>query len=423
MDIHNYLYSCNLPTTNYIIKHFYNRNTSLEAHIIEWLNLSVRWIHIITGIAWIGASFYFNFLENSLNRTVNLREELAGNLWAVHGGGFYYLEKYKHSPTEIPKDLHWFKWEAYFTFISGFTLLTIVYYYNASIYMINPSIADITSWQAISGGIGSLVVSWFIYDLMCKSPLVNHKKLFALIGFVLIVALAYSLSLFFSARAAYIHIGAVIGTIMVANVFFVIIPSQKSMVNSAIKGEKGDQTLGKKALMRSIHNNYMTLPVLFIMISNHFPSTFGNQNSYVVLAGLILVGVGVRHWFNLKGKGVKNHWLLPSSILLLICLVYYTKPTTLDISTEKTAYTDNKIEQLMTKHCISCHSHEPTSKIFAIAPKGLSLDRLDEVKHNAVIIKSQVVNAPIMPLGNTTNLTQTERQLFGVWLDKIIEKK
>ncbi len=397
----------------------------MEAHIVEWLNLSIRWIHIITGIAWIGASFYFNFLENSLNRTVNLRDELAGNLWAVHGGGFYYLEKYKHSPEKIPKDLHWFKWEAYFTLLSGLTLLAVVYYYNASIYMVDPSIADISAFQAVTGGIITLIASWFIYDLMCKSPLVNNMKLFALIGFILVVLLAYGLSQFLSARAAYIHIGALIGTIMVLNVFFVIIPSQKSMVKSAINGDAGDPTLGKKALMRSIHNNYMTLPVLFIMISNHFPSTFGHENSWLVLSALVLVGVGVRHWFNLKGKGIKNIWLLPVSIILLISIVIYTLPKTeaiADINLTKDSpitISDLTALNIIEKHCISCHSEKPSSTLFSTAPKGLMFDSYISIKTNAKSIKAQAVNSSIMPLGNATNMQSKERQQLGIWLDSL----
>jgi uncharacterized membrane protein len=397
----------------------------LEAHLIEWLNLSVRWVHIITGIAWIGASFYFNFLENSLNRTQNLREELAGNLWAIHGGGFYYLEKYKHAPQVIPKDLHWFKWEAYFTLLSGLALMFVVYYYNASIYMIDPSVADLTSLQSISIGVSAIIISWFVYDLMCKSPLVKNMKLFSFIGFLLIVITAFILSLYLSARAAYIHIGAIIGTIMVLNVFFVIIPSQKSMVESAKKGEAGDLSLGKKALMRSIHNNYMTLPVLFIMISNHFPSTFGNDNNWIVLSALIIVGAGIRHWFNLKGKGTINYWLIPFSLLLLIAVLIYTMPGSHSI-TEMTSESDNakpvsdlQALQIINKHCVSCHSANPTSQIFVTAPKGMVLDSYQSVVTQAGIIKSQVVNSQIMPLGNTTNMTELERIELGRWLDNL----
>ncbi len=391
----------------------------MEAHIVEWLNLSVRWIHMITGIAWIGASFYFIFLENNLNRIKNLRPELAGNLWAVHGGGFYYLEKYKHSPKTIPKDLHWFKWEAYFTGLSGFTLLCIVYYYNANAYMIDPSVMALSSVQAIAIGIGSIVVSWTIYDQMCKSPLVKQQKLFALIGFLLLMGLSYGLTQLLSARAAYIHVGAVIGIIMVLNVFFVIIPSQKIMVNAALKGEIADASYGANALRRSIHNNYMTLPVLFIMISNHFPSTFGHKNAWLVLAGLVLVGVSVRHWFNLRGKKINNYWLLPLAIILLIVLVIYTKPSNTKNTQQNTqSISDMQVMKIIDKHCISCHAAKPSSPIFAQAPKGLMFDNLDTIKHNGEKIKAQAVNAQIMPLANTTNMTQDERAVLGAWLQQ-----
>ena len=387
----------------------------MEAHIIEWLNLSVRWIHIITGIAWIGASFYFVFLENNLNRTENLRDELAGNLWAIHGGGFYYLEKYKHAPKTIPAHLHWFKWEAYFTWLSGFTLLAIVYYYNAKIYMLNPSVSSISAGQSIGLGIGTLLVSWLVYDLLCKSALVNKKKLFALLGFVLIVAMAYGLTQLISARAAYIHVGAVIGTLMVANVFFVIIPSQKTMVNAAINGETSDPSLGENALMRSIHNNYLTLPVLFIMISNHFPSTFGHANSWLVLAALILIGVAVRHWFNLKGKGIKNHWLLPLSLMGMVALVYLTKPVSLDDNAG--VISDAAVMKMMEIHCQSCHAQQPSSELFATAPKDLMLEDLPSVIKHADIIKAQAVQSQIMPLGNSSQMTPEERIQLGQWLN------
>ncbi len=391
------------------------RTLELEAHIIEWLNLSVRWIHIITGIAWIGASFYFVFLENNLNRTENVREDLAGNLWAIHGGGFYYLEKYKHAPKTIPAHLHWFKWEAYFTWLSGFTLLAIVYYYNAKIYMLNPSTSDITAGQSIGLGIGTLVVSWLIYDLLCKSALINKKKIFALLGFVLIVAMAYGLSQLISARAAYIHVGAVIGTLMVANVFFVIIPSQKTMVEAAKKGAICDPSLGEKALLRSIHNNYMTLPVLFIMISNHFPSTFGHPNSWLVLAALILVGVAVRHWFNLKGKGIKNHWLLPVAFMGMVALVVFTKPVT--HSTQSNVISDTEAMAVITEHCLSCHAASPTSTVFTTPPKDLVLDDKESVIKHADLIRAQVVQSQIMPLGNTSQMTAEQRIQLGQWLD------
>ncbi|MCF6288393.1 MAG: urate hydroxylase PuuD, partial [Proteobacteria bacterium] len=261
--------------------------------------------------------------------------------------------------------------------------------------------------------------AWIIYDLMCKSPLVHNKKLFALIGFMLLIALAYGLTQLLSARAAFIHIGALIGINMVLNVFFVIIPAQKTMVAAALKGEKVDPSLGAKALTRSIHNNYMTLPVLFIMISNHFPSTFGNKHSWLVLAGLILVGASVRHWFNLKGKKITNYWLLPFAIALLVALVIYTKPASKVVELDNTiTVSDIQAMQMIDKHCTSCHASKPTSTIFAQAPKGLSLENLAVIQANKETIQAQTVNSHLMPLGNTTKMTEQERQMLGQWLEK-----
>jgi len=256
------------------------QGTPYEGHFREWLNLIVRLIHITFGIAWIGASFYFVFLENSLNRTKNIREELAGDLWAVHGGGFYHVEKYKLAPNEIPKDLHWFKYEAYFTWITGFSLLCVVYYFNAEGFLIDPNVSDITPNMAIFFGISSFIIGWIIYARMSSSVLAKNVPLFGFVGLLVLTGFAYFYCNVFSARAAFIHFGALLGTLMAGNVYFVIIPAQKEMVRCAKAGIPLDPTLGKNAGWRSFHNNYFTLPVLFIMISNHFPSTFGAANNW-----------------------------------------------------------------------------------------------------------------------------------------------
>ena len=278
------------------------KGTVYESHLFEWMNLVVRWIHITFGIAWIGASFYFVFLENALNRTKGVRDELAGNLWAVHGGGFYYVEKYKIAPKEIPKDLHWFKYEAYFTWLSGFCLLAIVYYFNAKSFLIDPEVMSLTPFQAISISIISLIVGWVLYDQICKK-LADNKWMFTLLITLLLVVFAWFYSQVFSGRAAYIHFGALIGTLMAANVFFVIIPGQKRMVAAAKKGLAPNPEDGKAAFIRSYTNNYFTLPVLFVMISNHFPSTFGNEYQWIVLIGITLGSAGIKHYLNLREKG------------------------------------------------------------------------------------------------------------------------
>ena len=247
----------------------------MEAHFTEWLNLGVRWIHMITGIAWIGASFYFVWLENNLNRS-NPREGLSGDLWAIHGGGIYHLEKYKLAPPKMPENLHWFKWEAYFTWLSGVALLLVVYYLNPSLYLVKPGV-DLAPAAAIAIGLGSMAASYLIYHVLCDSPLGKRPALLGAVLFVLIIAAAYGFSQIFSGRAAYIHVGAIIGTIMVGNVFFTIMPAQRALVKAIETNTTPDPLLPAKGLLRSRHNNYFTLPVLFIMISNHFPSTYGSQ--------------------------------------------------------------------------------------------------------------------------------------------------
>ncbi len=281
--------------------------TPMYGYVMEWLNLAVRWTHVIAGIMWIGASFYFIFLENNLNRTHGLRDELAGNLWAIHGGGFYYVEKYKVAPKVIPAHLHWFKYEAYFTWLSGFALMFIVYYADARSFMIDPTVADLSPAASVGIGIGSLILGYVIYDRMCSSKLILYQGRFALVGMMILGVMTYALTHLLSGRAAFIHVGAVIGTIMVGNVFFTIIPSQKALVRAAKTGQPLDETLGKKAGQRSLHNNYLTLPVVFIMISNHFPSTFGHSWNWLVLMVMVFASMGIKHYWNLLDRGVKQH--------------------------------------------------------------------------------------------------------------------
>ena len=323
-----FIYSAIVLTSVSIViaLYFILKGTIYEGHLMEWMNIVVRLMHITFGIAWIGASFYFVFLENALNRTHNVRDELAGNLWAVHGGGFYYLEKYKIAPKEIPKDLHWFKYEAYFTWLSGFSLLFVVYYFNAKGFLIDTNVLALTPLAAISIGIGSFVVAWIIYHLICKTSLVKNGPLSALVGFVIATAFAFFYTHVFNSRAAYIHFGAMLGTLMAANVFFIIIPAQKAMVKAAREGKPLDPLLGKNAGLRSLHNNYFTLPVLFVMISNHFPTTFGYKYPWLILAIITLGTAGVKHYLNLKEKGQLNVWILPASVCILLAAAFISAP-------------------------------------------------------------------------------------------------
>jgi uncharacterized membrane protein len=400
-----------------LLTYFLIKGTPWEGHFMEWLNIIVRLMHITFGIAWIGASFYFVWLENALNRTENVRDELAGNLWAVHGGGFYYLEKYKIAPKTIPRDLHWFKYEAYFTWLSGFSLLFVVYYFNAQAFLIDKNVLDISAVTAVTIGIGSFVVAYLIYHLLCKTPLVRKGPWFALVGFIIAAAFAYFYTHVFSGRAAYIHFGAMLGTLMVGNVFFIIIPSQKAMVKAAKENKPLDPSLGKFAQLRSLHNNYFTLPVLFVMVSNHFPSTFGFKYPWLILMVISLGTAGVKHWLNLREKGQLDVWVLPVSVLILFAAAYMSAPQKPDTDC-KQEVSFNEVNMIVQKRCVQCHSSHPTDDVFTAPPNGVMFD----VPANIVSLKDKIMQRVVvtktMPQNNKTNMTEEERQLIGCWIQQ-----
>jgi uncharacterized membrane protein len=397
--------------------YIYVKGTPWEGHLMEWLNIVVRLMHITFGIAWIGASFYFVFLENALNRTNNVRDELAGNLWAVHGGGFYYLEKYKVAPKTIPKHLHWFKYEAYFTWLSGFCLLFVVYYFNASALLIDKNVLDITPLYGIGIGVGSFVAAWILYDLLCKSPLIKNKVLFTLVGFMILVCFAYFYSHVFSGRAAYIHFGAMIGSIMVANVFFVIIPAQKAMVKAARDGVPVNPQLGKNALNRSLHNNYFTLPVLFVMISNHFPTTFGYKNPWLILVIISLGTAGVKHYLNLREKGQLSVWIMPVSVVILLAGAFISAPPK-DPGACNTKIEFSEVNAIVQARCINCHSSNPTDDVYKAPPNGVMYDTPEDIVRKKDLIMQRVVITKTMPQNNKTNMTEKERDIIRCWIDQ-----
>ena len=414
----SFIYTALLLTITGIITTLYLivKGTVYEGHLMEWLNIAVRLLHITFGIAWIGASFYFVFLENALNRTKNVREELAGNLWAVHGGGFYYLEKYKVAPKEIPKDLHWFKYEAYFTWLSGFCLLFVVYYFNAKAILIDKNVLDISSFTAISIGIGSFIAAWVIYTLLCKTPLVKRGIWFALVGFAIVTGFAYFYCQVFSSRGAYIHLGAMLGTIMVGNVFFVIIPSQKAMVKAAKEGKWLNPELGKNSGSRSLHNNYFTLPVLFVMVSNHFPSTFGNEHPWLILAIISLGAAGVKHYLNLKEKGQLTYWVMPISVLILLAAAFISAPTKPGECSKEVGFTE--VNVIVQKRCITCHSAKPTDDVYKAPPNGVMYDTPDQIFKIRDKIMQRVVITKTMPQNNKTGITEKERDLIRCWIEQ-----
>jgi len=387
----------------------------MEAYFLEWLNLLLRWAHFITGVAWIGASFYFNWLENHLERQ-NATGGIAGDLWAVHGGGFYYLQKFTVAPERLPANLHWFKWEAYFTWITGFVLLCTLYYWNAGVFMVDSRVADLSSLQAVGIGIASLVLSWLFYDGLCRSPLARKQALTALLIFAWFALLSWLLSQFLSGRAAYIHVGAAIGTIMVANVFFVIIPSQKDLVEAVHEQRMPDPQKGKNALARSRHNNYFTLPVLFIMISSHYAGTFGHPLNWLVLLVISMVGVGIRHWFNIRHLEKHSPLVLTLSLLLLAALIFALRPEPkLDLVDEVTFPPTAAIMPVIQARCVTCHAAKPDHPGFAAAPLGVLLEGEEAVDLQALIIFNAVIVKQSMPLANITQMSDEERDLIARW--------
>jgi uncharacterized membrane protein len=414
-----FIYAAVLLVIIAVIAHTYFiiKDTPWEGHLMEWLNIVVRLMHVTFGIAWIGASFYFVFLENALNRTKDVRDELAGNLWAVHGGGFYYLEKYKVAPKTIPKELHWFKYEAYFTWLSGLSLLFVVYYFNAKAFLIDNNVRELSAVAAIAIGLGSFVIAWTIYHLLCKTPLVKKGLLFTAIGFLIAVAFAYLYCQLFSARAAYIHFGAMLGTLMAGNVFFIIIPSQKAMVKAAKEGKPLDPALGKFAGLRSLHNNYFTLPVLFVMISNHFPSTFGYSNPWLMLAVITLGTAGVKHYLNLKEKGQLNIWVLPVSIIILLGAAFISAPQK-NTNACKEAITMTQVTTIIEQRCVSCHSSRPTDDVFTAPPNGVVYDTPQDIIKLKDKIMQRVVVTKTMPLNNKTGMTEEERNIIRCWIEQ-----
>lgn len=389
----------------------------IDTHLQDWLSLVLRWGHMITGIAWIGASFYFNWLENQLERRTG--GDIAGDLWAVHGGGFYYLQKYTVTPPRMPERLHWFKWEAYATWLSGMALLVVVYYWNASTFLLSPERPGIGEPTAIMTGLGAIFISWAWYELVCRSPLSRKPLLIAAAILGWFSLLAFVLGELISARAAYIHVGAAIGTVMVANVFLVIIPAQKELVRALSAHRTPDPAPGRGALLRSRHNNYLTLPVLFIMISSHYPMTYGHSYAWAFLTIISIAGVLVRHYFNVRhlGRG-KLTWLM-AGLALLAGLAWWTLPPGSRTIPEAGApgVSSTAAWRIVQSRCVTCHAKKPANSGFTAAPLGIELDSMDKLRTHAERVYRATVITRTMPLGNLTGMTEQERTQIARWFE------
>ncbi len=392
----------------------------MEVDVLSWSSLAVRWLHLVAGVSWIGASFYFVWLDNSLREAPGMRAGVKGELWAVHGGGFYHNEKFVVAPPELPQQLHWFKWEAYTTWLSGFALLILVYYIGANPYLIDRTKVDFTQASAIAAGLGVLAGGWIIYDALCRSPLGKDQRIFGATWFALLIAATYGLTRIFTDKGAFIHVGALIGTVMVANVFIVIIPNQKKAVAAMIAGKTPDPALGDAAKQRSVHNNYMTLPVLLIMISGHYPQLVGHRCNWLLLAGFAAASVMARHFFNLKHRGHEQRAFIvgAGALFLVTIFVASIKPAAATAEHAGLQVTDTAVAAIATRHCVSCHAAAPTHPGIAAPPLGLTLETLDDVRAHSREIRAQAVETETMPLGNETGMTPAERATLGAWLDE-----
>jgi uncharacterized membrane protein len=393
----------------------------MTAYILDWLNLLVRWFHLTAGIAWIGASFYFVWLDNHLTpplKSEDAANGVSGELWSVHGGGFYHNQKYLTGPTSEPltHDLHWFKWEAYSTWFSGMAMLAIIYWAGASTFLIDKSVLDLTPAVAIEISISSIVIGWFVYDALCRD-LFTRPLLLGAVIYGLLVAASYALFHIFGARAAYIHVGSIIGTIMVANVLFIIIPGQQKMLAQIRAGEKPDPLPGVLGKVRSVHNTYFTLPVLFIMISNHYPMTYSGPYGWLVLAVLGAAGVCVRLFFVRSHKGKILPILLVAATALIVAVAVALAPRT---PAPQTAHTWGvpfaTIQPIVAQRCAVCHAAHPTQAGFATAPQGVMLDTPERIVQASARIQQQAIATHAMPLGNITKMTDSERALLGQWI-------
>lgn len=396
----------------------------MEVDFTPWLNMAIRWLHMITGIAWIGSSFYFVWLDNHLEKPKGPKKGMSGELWSVHGGGFYHNQKYAVAPEEMPENLHWFKWEAYFTWMSGFALMALIYYYGADLFLIDKSKMALSQFEAIGISLAFIIGGWLVYDALCKSALGSNNKLLAVIWFALLTGAAYGLTHIFNDRAAYVHIGVIVGSVMAFNVFMVIIPNQKKVVAALLAGEAPDPALGIKGKQRSLHNNYMTLPVLLMMVSNHYPMTFSNPYNWVILAGLALVGVLIRHYFNIRAKGEAGPALPIAAAVLFVALIFFAA----NMEARKRAgfkavdASFAEVQAIVDKHCTACHAAVPTHESFDEAPAGLKLGTRAMILEKAPLIIEQSVKSDIMPLGNETGMTDAERAMLGRWLEENMGK-
>jgi len=390
---------------------------ALDPYLTEWLDLAFRWFHVTAAIVWIGTSFYFVALDNHLLPPADERDAergVGGETWEIHGGGFYRIEKFRVAPHTLPEPLHWFKWEAYWTWLSGFALFTVLYYLQPRTYLIDPSVAKLSDAEAIGASIGLLVAAWVVYDVLCRTVARRSETALAVCMLALVTGTAYGVTHLFAARAAYLQVGAMLGTIMVANVFFVIIPAHWELVRAKEAGREPDPAANTRGKQRSVHNNYLTLPVLFAMLSNHFSFTYGHAHSWAILVCLMVIGAWVRHYFNLRHRGRTLWWIPVTAALALAGIAVWLRPASSAASRTPVSFT--AAHTIVAQRCAACHSAHPSAAGFSAPPKGIAFDTPQEIRAKAQMILQQAVVQRTMPLGNLTHMTPAERDTLGAWI-------
>jgi len=396
----------------------------IDPQISEWISQILRWTHVITAIAWIGSSFYFIHLDLSLKKREGLPEGVGGEAWQVHGGGFYNMRKYLVAPPELPKELTWFKWESYSTWISGFFLIVWIYYLQADLYTIDPAVRALAPWQAAAIGIGGIAVSWLVYEGLCRSPLGRNGLALGIVLFAYILLAAFAFTQVFNGRAAFLHTGAMIATWMSASVFFVIIPNQKKVVATLLAGGSPDPRLGQEAKLRSTHNNYLTLPVIFLMLSNHYPLAWSSRYALGIIGLILIAGAVIRHFFNSQHAGKGSPWwtwgVAAASIALAIWLSIVGKPGNENMAdaspAAEPAAAFEEATLAIQSRCSMCHAAEPVWDGIPVAPKGVRLDTPEEIARHAELIRVQSVLTHAMPPNNITEMTLDERKAVAAWL-------
>ncbi|MGR3632068.1 MAG: urate hydroxylase PuuD [Limimaricola soesokkakensis] len=395
----------------------------------DWAGFAVRWLHVITAIAWIGSSFYFVALDLGLRKAPDLPPGAHGEEWQVHGGGFYHIRKYLVAPDAMPEHLTWFKWESYATWLSGAALLMIVYWVGAELYLIDPSRADLAVWQAIALSAGSLTIGWLVYDRLCKSGLGNRPTLLMVLLFALLIAMSWGYNQIFTGRAALLHLGAFTATIMTANVFLIIMPNQRIVVADLKAGRKPDPKYGKIAKLRSTHNNYLTLPVVFLMLSNHYPLAFATEYSWIIASLVFLMGVTIRHYFNtMHATGKGPHWTWGVTVILFLILAWLStapmwgsyeeaeaRPMTAYEQRFAEAEGFHEAEQVVVGRCSMCHAREPVWDGIRWAPKGVVLETPQDIAQNARAIYLQAGVSHAMPPANVTDISDEDRRALVRW--------